>query len=158
MPEGATWTPVAFKPVDQQFVELRKFAVEEICRVFRLPTIFAQDLSRAVWNTTEQSSINFVQFCLLPWINAWEAAYTRVLLTPRERQTHYIESLTAELLKADVKSQMEALRNAVGGAFLVPDEARRLLNYPPVNGGDELVRQAGVTGAADSTTSSESSR
>lgn len=146
--DGMAWKPVQFNSVDLQFLELRRFAVQEIARTYRVPGTLIGDLERATWRNVEELSRQFLTFTLLPWLDVWEAALCRVLFTPRERASRFLEFVTDDLLRGDVAARFDALGKAVGAPWMTPDEARALENRPPIKGGNELVRQAGQTGAS----------
>jgi len=146
--DGMTFRAIQFTSVDLQFLELRRFAVQEIARTYRVPGTLIGDLERATWNNVEELSRQFLTFTLLPWLDAWEAALSRVLFTPNERGRLFLEFVTDDLLRGDIAARFEALAKAVGAPWMTPDEARALENRPPIAGGDQLVRQAGQTGAA----------
>ena len=117
-----------------------------------MPGTLIGDLERATWRNVEELARQFLQFTLLPWLEVWQAAFTRTLLKPEERGDFFLEFVVDDLLRADLAARFAAYRNAVGGAWLTPNEARRLDNRPPVEGGDTLIRQAGQseTGAPES--------
>lgn len=146
--DGMAWKPVQFSSTDLQFLELRRFAVAEIARTYRVPGTLIGDLERATWRNVEELSRQFLTFTLLPWLDVWQAALSRVLFTPEERPSTFIEFATDDLLRGDIAARFDALQKAVGSPWMTPDEARALENRPPITGGDELVRQAGQTSAA----------
>lgn len=145
---GLKFNQTAFSSVDSQFLELRKFAVAEIARVFRVPLTLIGDLEHSSWNNIEQLCQVFLTFCLLPWLEVWQSALSRALLAPEERETHFIEFQIDDLVRADLEARFEAYRNAVGGSWLTANETRALDNRPPVAGGDVLLRQPGQLEAA----------
>lgn len=149
--EGTSFSALQFNSVDLQFLELRRFATEEIARAFRVPPTLLGDLQRATWRNSEEMGRQFLQMCLLPWLEVWQGALERTLLLPDERAELFVEFKVDDLLRADTAARFAAFRNAVGGSWLTANEARRLDNLPPVENGDSLLRQAGQTdsGAAD---------
>ena len=140
---GLSFQQIALSFVDAQFLELRRFAVEEIARAFRVPAVLINDLERATWRNVEELSRLFFTFTLLPWLETWEGALSRALLTEDERRTLFLEFETGDLLRGDTATRFAAYREASGSSWLTPNEVRALENRPPVPGGDELVRQAG---------------
>jgi HK97 family phage portal protein len=145
--DGMEFEALQFSSVDLQFLELRRFAMQEIARAFKVPGTLIGDLDRATWRNVEELARQFLQFTLLPWLEVWQTALTRVLLTPEERKELFVEFIVDDLLRADLSARFTAYRNAVGGSWLTPNEARQLDNRAPVDGGDELIRQAGQAGA-----------
>lgn len=147
--DGMDFEALQFSSVDLQFLELRRFVIQEIARAFKVPGTLIGDLERATWRNVEELARQFLQFTLLPWLEVWQAAFTRALLKPEERGDFFLEFVVDDLLRADLAARFAAYRNAVGGAWLTPNEARRLDNRPPVEGGDTLIRQAGQSDTAE---------
>jgi HK97 family phage portal protein len=153
--DGMEFEALQFSSVDLQFLELRRFAMQEIARAFKVPGTLIGDLDRATWRNVEELSRQYLQFTLLPWLEAWQAGLTRVLLAPEERKNLFLEFTVDDLLRADLANRFAAYRNAVGGAWLTPNEVRALDNRPSIEGGDELIRQAGQSEAAAAPAESE---
>jgi HK97 family phage portal protein len=143
------WKQIAFSSVDSQFLELRRFVTGEIAKSFKVPPVLVGDLERAVWKNVEELGRQFLQMTLLPWLETWEGTLTRALLTPQERETMFLEFAVDDLMRADLVARFTAYRQAAGGAWLTPNEVRALENRPPIDGGDELILQAGQGGAED---------
>ena len=70
--EGGEFQPLTFSSVDAQFMDMRKFAIEEIARHFRVPPVFLMDYGRATWSNAEAMGNQFLTFTLMPWIKRWE--------------------------------------------------------------------------------------
>ena len=146
--DGMAFEPLQFSSTDSQFMELRRLVTQEIARAFKVPGTLIGDLDRATWRNVEELMRQFVQTCLMPWAEIWQAALERVLLTPEERREYFIEAVFDDLLRGDLAGRFAAYRQATGGAWLTPNEVRALDNRPPVDGGDELIRQAGQADAS----------
>lgn len=152
---GAEWQQVALTLVDAQFLELRRLVIEDIARAFRVPPSIAGDLSHGTFSNTEQQGKQWL-LAVEPWLWVWESALTRVLLTPAERDSGlFIDHVVEPLTRADFEKQFEGYAKATGTAWLTANEVRAIQNRPPVPGGDELVRQAGQTGASSPTEGGE---
>ncbi len=139
---------------DQQFLELRRLSIEDIAREFRTPLTVIGDLTRGTYSNTEQMGQQFLQLCLLPWLEQWESAATRCLIPPEERENVELEIIVEDLLRADIGTRSNASRLAVGGSWRTPNEIRELEGLPPVTGGEALILQAGQNqnaGAANGT-------
>lgn len=147
--DGMDFDALTMKSVDLQFLELRKLAGQDIARGMKVPGTLVGDLERATWRNVEELNRQFLQMTLLPWIERWTGALTRALLTPAERRTMYLEFLPEDLLRGDITARFTAYRQAAGGAFLTPNEVRQLENRSPIEGGDQLILQAGQSGSAD---------
>lgn len=145
--DGMEFEPLQFSSTDSQFMELRRLVAQEIARAYKVPGTLVGDLDRATWRNVEELMRQFVQTTLLPWAEVWQASLERILLTPDERRTHFVEAVFDDLLRGDLAGRFNAYRQAAGGSWLTPNEIRALDNRPPVEGGDELIRQAGQADA-----------
>lgn len=141
--DGMDFEATQFSSTDAQFLELRRLVIQEIARVFKVPGTLIGDLDRATWRNVEELMRQFVQTCLMPWAEVWQSALERALLTPEERREYFIEAVFDDMLRGDLAGRFTAYRQATGGAWLTPNEVRALDNRPPIEGGDELIRQAG---------------
>lgn len=153
--EGGTWEQVVLDPVSSQFAELRAAQTAEICRVFRVPPIFAQDYGRMTWSNSESANLLFLQHCLLPWLRTWEAAYRRVLLSPEERADYSIDFVIDDLLRADTKVRTESYSKLITARILNPNEVRAMENLPPYAGGEVYANPATTTAPANDNTDKE---
>lgn len=126
--EGMAWKQLSVTPEDAQFLETRKFQVEEICRIFRVPLHMVQSLDRATFNNIEHMSIQFVTHTLRPWLVRVEKAMKRDLLY---QDKFYVEFLTEGLLRGDTQSRYEAYASAIQNQWMSSDEVRAIENMNP---------------------------
>lgn len=151
LPAEAAWQTLTMTSTDAQFLELRKFQIEECSRVFRVPPYVLYELGRATWANSEQMRQDFLDFSLMRWIAAWESEVTLKLFNEDERATYFAEFLTDNFVRADLVKRTEAYTKAVGGPWLLANEARAAENRPAVVGGDKLLpppNASGVSAAA----------
>jgi HK97 family phage portal protein len=75
-----------------------------------------------------------------PYITAWEQAIN-VGLTPdlADGRPLYVEANIESKLRGSFLEQAKVLQSATGAPWMLRDEARALMNRPPVPGGDQLV-------------------
>lgn len=147
--EGTEFVPLTFSSTDAQFLELRKFAVEDVARGFGIPLTLVGSLERATWRNAEEMVRQFLQFALLPWLMSWQGALARALLTDDERESHFFEFSVDALVKADLAARMEAYAKAIAARILNPNEARARENLPAYEGGDTFENPNTTTGAAN---------
>lgn len=124
------YVSLAISSTDAQFIENRQFAVTEIARAFGVPPTFLGILDQATYRNAEELNLQFVRFCLDPWIKVWEAAYERVLLTEDELDTVNIEFNVDGLLRADSASRAEFIAKMRAAGVMTANEARSLENLP----------------------------
>ena len=137
--EGLKFTPISISPADSQLLETRKFTVEEICRIFRVPPHLVQDLTKTSYNSAEQMSQEFVYYTLLPWCVRFEQAMTRSLLSAEERKRIEIRFNLDGLLRGSYESRMRGYQTAVNTGIFSVNDCRKLENMdliPADQGGD----------------------
>lgn len=89
--EGMKYTPISISPNEAQFLETRKFQINEIARIFRVPSHMAGDLEKSSFSNIEQQSLEFVKYTLDPWVSRWEQNMMRSLLSDDEKTTYFIK-------------------------------------------------------------------
>ncbi|RWD80604.1 MAG: phage portal protein [Mesorhizobium sp.] len=130
---------VALTSVDAQFAEMRTEQVVEIARLFRIPPHLLFELSRATWSNAEEMFQSFLTLTLRPWLDAWEWAYARVLLTPEERAAgYYVEFVIDDLLTANAATRALTYQQYRAMGAMTANEVRAGLNLAPKDGGDVL--------------------
>lgn len=145
--DGVKWLQTALTSVDAQFLEQRRYQVEEIARAFRVPPTMLFDLTRGTWSNTEEMGQQFLTMTLRPWLDAWAWAYARVLLSPEERTTRFIQFITDDLLTVNHATRATSYAQYRSMGVLTANEVRAGLNLPPVAGGDVLQNPYTTTGA-----------
>jgi len=134
--DGATFRPIAFSSADSQFLELRRYAVDEIARAFGVPPHLLFEMGRATWGNSAELGSTFVTFTLMRWIKAWQGEIALKLIDEGDRDTIYAEFLVDDLLKADIAARATAYSKLIAARVLNPNEARARENLPPYDGGE----------------------
>lgn len=119
---------------DSQFLEARRFQVEEICRLYRVPPHMIQDLTRATYSNIEQQSIDFVQYSILPWLRRFEKAFARDLIP--DPQKHFASFDTSHLMRGDAAARSAFYSAALDRGIMSINDARAMENLNPIEGGD----------------------
>jgi len=130
------WQSVGVSPQDSQLIESQKFSVVEIARVFRVPLNLVMDYERSTYSNVTEQNRSFLTHCLTPWMERFEQAIHKSLLTESEKQRYFVEHLTQNFLKANTKERFEAYKIAREAGFLSVNEIRQLENMNSVEGGD----------------------
>lgn len=135
--EGLTWKPMTISSVDAQFLEQRKYQVEEICRIFGVPPHKVADLSRSTNNNVESQALSYFTDTLMGWFERIESALNFQLLSDADlRAGYYFEFDTRRLLRGDIKTQQESYRLGRQWGWLSVNEIRADLGLENVEGGD----------------------
>lgn len=137
--EGMKYTPISMSPEQAQFLETRKFQINEIARIFRVPPHMVGDLEKSSFSNIEQQSLEFVKYTLDPWVIRWEQSIMRSLLTPEEKKTYYAKFNLDGLLRGDYQSRMNGYAIGRQNGWMSANDIRELENLdriPAEEGGD----------------------
>lgn len=137
--EGMHYTPISVSPEQAQFLQTRKFQINEIARIFRIPPHMIGDLEKSSFSNIEQQSLEFVKYTLGPWVVRWEQAITKTLLTPRDRPRIFVGFNLEGLLRGDYASRMNGYAVARQNGWMSANDIRALENLdriPTEDGGD----------------------
>jgi HK97 family phage portal protein len=127
---GATYKTTSVNNDSAQFLESRRFAVEEIARAFNIPLSFMGIPGTQSYASVEQNAIQFVTHCLRPYIEKIEWSYSRLL-----GAGEFIKFNVDGLMRGDFNSRTTAYNSALLTGWLSVDDVRRYEDLPPVQGG-----------------------
>ena len=137
--EGMKYTPISISPEQAQFLETRKFQINEIARIFRVPPHMVGDLEKSSFSNIEQQSLEFVKYTLEPWLVRWEQSLARALFSIDEKTELFVKFNVEGLLRGDYKSRMEGYATARQNGWMSANDIRELENMeriPEEKGGD----------------------
>ncbi|MDQ7775547.1 MAG: phage portal protein [Paracoccus aminovorans] len=137
--DGMTFEPFTFNSTDAQFLENRRFQIQEIARAFNIPAPMLGDLERATWSNSEQKGREFLSYCLEPWLRGLEGALRRALFSDEERHNHVIRFDRDDLTRADLATRATTISSLISSQVINPNESREWLGLPPREGGDEFL-------------------
>jgi HK97 family phage portal protein len=150
--EGMSYKQIGIPPEEAQFLETRKFQINEIARLFRIPPHMVGDLEKSSFSNIEQQSLEFVKYTLDPWVVRFEQALKKSLLLPEEKKTHFIKFNVDGLLRGDYQSRMNGYAIGRQNGWLSTNDIRKLeeLNpIPPEEGGDLYLINGNMTKLKD---------
>jgi len=137
--EGMKYTPIGISPEQAQFLETRKFQINEIARIFRVPPHMVGDLEKSSFSNIEQQSLEFVKYTLDPWVIRWEQSIMRSLLSLEEKTQYFVKFNLEGLLRGDYQSRMTGYATARQNGWMSANDIRELENLdriPTEDGGD----------------------
>lgn len=140
--QGMKFTPITISPEQAQFLETRKFQIDEIARLFRIPPHMIGDLEKSSFSNIEQQSLEFVKYTLSPWVSRWEQSMCRSLLKPEEKGEYFIKFNVDGLLRGDYKSRMDGYAVGRQNGWMSANDIRELENMdkiPADQGGDDYL-------------------
>lgn len=140
LPNGLEIKPIGSDPEKTQNLELNRFLVEQIARLYSIPPTFLQDLTHGTFSNTEQQDLHFVKHTLKRWVEQMEQELN-LKIWGRGNNRLFAEFNVDGLLRGDFKTRMEGHATAIQAGIETPNEARELENKPPMDGGDRLYIQ-----------------
>lgn len=150
--EGMKYQPIGISPEQAQFLETRKFQINEIARIFRVPPHMLADLEKSSFSNIEQQSLEFVKYTLDPWVVRWEQSMCRALLMESENPTVFIKFNVDGLLRGDYVSRMSGYATARQNGWMNANDIRELENLdriPAELGGDLYLINGAMTKLQD---------
>ncbi|TJZ93855.1 phage portal protein [Paracoccus gahaiensis] len=137
--DGAEFEALTLNSTDSQFLENRRFQIEEIARAFNIPAPMVGDLSRATWSNSEQKGREFLSYTLEPWLRGLEGALNRALFSDDERGRYVVRFDRDDLTRADLATRATVINSLIASQTLNPNEGRNWLGLPPRVGGDQFL-------------------
>lgn len=143
LPAGHDVKPLGVDPEKSQLVELQRFIVEQIARIYSLPPVFLQDLTHGTFTNTEQQDLNFTKHTLTRLAEQFEQELN-LKLFGRFSTRQYAELNLDGLLRGDFRTRMEGNARAIQTGQITPDEARAMENRPSIGGAAAKLHMQGA--------------
>ena len=146
------YTPISISPEQAQFLETRKFQINEIARIFRIPPHMIGDLEKSSFSNIEQQSLEFVKYTLDPWVFRWEQSMQRALLSMDEKKEYFFKFNVDGLLRGDYQSRMNGYATGRQNGWMSANDIRELENLdriPEEEGGDLYLINGNMTKLKD---------
>lgn len=140
IPIGTTLTPLDVKLADSQFIDVKKYSALQIASAFGIKPNQIGDYEKSSYASAEAQQLSFYVDTLLYILKQYEEELNYKLLSREEiNNGYYFKFNVGVLLRADLKTQIETLSQAVSNFIYTPNEARALLDKPALPGGDKLL-------------------
>jgi len=150
--EGMKFQAIGIPPEQAQFLETRKFQINEIARIFRVPPHMVGDLEKSSFSNIEQQSLEFVKYTLDPWVVRWEQSLRQSLILPSEKPSLFVKFNLDGLLRGDYQSRMTGYATARQNGWMSANDIRELEDMnriPAEEGGDLYLVNGNMTKLAD---------
>ena len=145
VPLGMKLTPLDIKLTDSQFFELKKYTALQIAAAFGVKPNQINDYSKSSYTNSELQQLSFYVDTELFIIKQYEEEINYKMATEEEQESGFYYKYNEKVLfRTDSKTQMEYLKNGVSGSIIKPNEARRKLDMPDAEGGDELLANGSI--------------
>jgi HK97 family phage portal protein len=130
---GGKFTKTTVDPENAQMLESRRFAVEQIAAIFRVPLHMLMVAAPGVqtYASNEQNAIQFATYTLRPIIAKIEAAYSPLLPGGA-----FLRFNMDAILRGDLTTRYTAYSQGIQAGFLTINDIHRWEDMRPVPGGD----------------------
>ena len=145
VPHDFEWESVGMSNLEAELLAARKFAVTNQARYMNVPPNVIGDLEHATFSNIVEQNRQFLDRTVTPWLTRFQARLGKTLLKKSERiKGMFFRFDTNYFLRSNLKDRYLAVSKAVGGPFMTINEARKMEDLNPVEGGDEVLKPANM--------------
>ena len=130
---------IGVPPEDAQFLQTRKFQLQEAARIYRVPLHAINDLERSTNNNIEHQGIEVVRFTLMPYFVSWQQSIKRDLLTTKSFNTHDAVFVVDALVRGDLLSRYQAHAISRQWGWKSVNDVLKLEDSPTIDNGDRYL-------------------
>ncbi len=146
--EGMKWNAHGVDPRKAQALEVQKFTVDDVSRIFNIPPHKLGSMEFSKYNNVEQLAIDFVTTTMVYWFTKWEQECGYKLLGPEDRRKMFCEILADGLLRGNVEARTKYYEAGRRWGFLSINDIRAKENMNPIGpGGDVYLDPLNMTPA-----------
>ena len=149
--EGLKYQQTSIPPDNAQFLETRKFGVEDVARWFKLPPHIIGDLEHSTFSNIEHQDLALVKYSMMPYIINIEEEWNKKLFRDSEKKTYYTNMNVDGLLRGDIATRYDSYKIGIQNGFMTPNEARQKENMNPLDGLDNTWMQLNTAPVIDGT-------
>lgn len=142
--DGMEFGPSSVSPRDAQYVEARKLTREEVAVAYHVAPVMMGVTDGTTISSVLELHKMLYQDTLPPWLTQIAQDIECQLLPDLDPVAHdtgtiFVEFNLKAKLAGSFEEQAQALQSAVGGPWMLRNEARAMNNFPGVDGGDDLI-------------------
>ena len=150
---GMKFHEIGINNADAQFLETRRFTVEDVARIFGVPPHRIGHLEQSTNNNIEHQGLEFVTYTMTPWVTAWEAKVAELLINDDEDLE--LKFNFAQLLRGDSKARSLFYHNGILDGWMTRNEPRVWEDLEPLPGLDEPLRPLNMMPEAEADTAAD---
>lgn len=110
----------------------RRYSVQDVSRIYGVPMSYLSETAGSVYGSMEWLSRMYLDSCLSHWFASWSSEYFLKMNEEPMFDTDY-------LVRPPISEQFASLRTGIEAGIITRNEARAILDYEPVEGGDEFL-------------------
>jgi HK97 family phage portal protein len=150
LPPGTEWVETNMSPADAELLLSRTFQIEEVSRIFGVPTNLLFSGNQQSYNSNEENNTQFYQLGLRPILENLESEIDTKLIPHEDRlRGVFVKFNVKDLNKGNYTKTVEAESRAVLTGMKTPNEAREALGLNPMEGFDDLLIPTNMTIVSD---------
>ncbi|GLR28998.1 phage portal protein, HK97 family [Psychrobacter pacificensis] len=145
LPLDMKFQAISLTPSDIELLATRRFSLEEIARMFGVPSILINDSTQSTnWGSGIASIIEaFHKFNLRPYLERLELSMLTSLVPRKDWDKYQFEIDADAILRSSRKERVEMYNTEISTGQRTPNEIRRAEGWKEKDGGDELYMQLG---------------
>lgn len=129
--ENVKWIATSVSPADAELIGSRRFGIEQIARLYRVPPPVLGDLSHGTYSNVSELGRWFFQHTLMPWLTKWERTIERSLFSEEGRRSFEVEFDADMLVRGDMLQRFQAYRIGREVGLYSANELRQYENLNP---------------------------
>ena len=132
---GASFTPLQINAQDAQLLETRRFSIEEVGRIFRVPlALLGHPVAGAMsFASVEAQNLSFVQYSLRPILERIEQALSSLL----PESDGFLRFNLDALLRGTTNERYDAYTKGLREGFLSLNDVHAYEDMAPIESGDQ---------------------
>lgn len=138
---GLRYERVGIPPDQCQFLETRKYQVEEVCRIFNVPTSMVQMDANVKYSNQEQQDLFFAKHTIAPWLKNIEQELNKKLLKKSERGKRMFKFNMMSLMRGDMQARANYYQTLLMSGVFSVNEVRAMEDKNKVPEGDQHLVQ-----------------
>ena len=139
-PSDLKFTPMTNTAKDSALIEAREYNAVEVGRfICNISPVLLGDLRHLAYNSLTESQREFVIHSLAPLVTMIEEQCNKKLIMPSKQGKQFVDLDENSILANDAEKQANEVTTLTNSGIITPNEARKRLGLPPVDGGDALV-------------------
>ena len=139
-PSDLKFTPMTNTAKDSALIEAREYNAVEVGRfICNISPVLLGDLRHLAYNSLTESQREFVIHSLAPIVTMIEEQCNKKLIMPSKHCKQFVDLDETSILANDTEKQANEVTTLTNSGIITPNEARKRLGLPPVDGGDALV-------------------
>jgi len=126
---------------DQDWIAARRFTINQVSQMYGVPPQYLYNLENSTQEQTSEMSRAYVDTCLGSYLSSIQAELGFKLLPSRREsgKRYRVWFDTSPLVRGTFSEQVNAIQVAIQSGIMTRNEARTMMGYTPLEGGDEVL-------------------